>query len=134
MTKHHIIQIIRYLIAGAIGFVTNFSLYLLFLHLGFSYVTSSVIGFCIGVGASFLAQKFFAFQNRAAGQTGRQLLMHTVLLGFNLLANTLILIFLVEILNVGRVFAAILTSFIVALWSFFAYKFVVFKDSQEIHV
>ncbi len=133
MKDSHITQIVRYVIAGFLGFVTNFSFYLLFLHIGFSYVAASVVGFCCGVVASFFAQKFFAFQNHS-GKTSRQVLLHILLLTFNLGANTLIIMSLVEAVHMGKIVSVILTNGIIAAWSFFIYKKVVFLHTQEAHV
>lgn len=120
--------------AGSVAFLANFSVYLLFLKLGLAYVWASVIGFCLGILVSFLAHKFFTFQNRVVGKTGRQLLMHITLLSFNLVANTAILVVLVELVHVGEILGAFVTNAVIAVWSFLIYKQVVFLNTQENHV
>jgi putative flippase GtrA len=133
ITPSGIKQIVRYLIAGSLGFATNFSTYLVLLKLGIPYLPASVIAFLTGMIVSFVAQKFFAFGNRAPGAAPRQALMHALLMLFNLGANTLFIFLLVEQVHVGEVWAALFTNGIIAVWSFFVYKQAIFLAKAEHH-
>ena len=121
-------QVLRYLVSGATGFLTNISIYLLLLKVfDINYVLSSVLAFSAGVAVSFVMQKFFTFQNRTAGKTGVQLFKHILLLSFNLGANVFIIILLVEWVNISEIISQIATNIIIAMWSFFIYRRVIFS-------
>ena len=132
MKELDIKQIFRYLISGTAGFLTNISTYLLLLKVfGMNYVLSSVLAFCTGIAVSFVMQKFFTFQDRMVGKTGVQLFKHILLLSFNLGANVLIIILLVEWVNISEIISQIATNIIVAVWSFFIYRRVVFSEQPD---
>ncbi len=125
----HFKQIFRYLISGLAGLTTNvlaFSFFYQWLNL--HYVSASIIGFCVGVIVSFVCQKFFTFENLAEGKAIKQFASHIVLLSFNLILTTVIIIFLVEMVNLPKIVSIILANGVAAIWSFFVYKKLIFHE------
>ncbi len=131
MNLEDLAQLLRYVVSGVAAFATNFLIYLLFLKVfNFHYILSSIIAFFSGLIVSFMMQKFFTFQNVEADQVSAQLVKHILLVVFNLGANTLLLVVCIESFGLSEVISPIITNGIVAIWSFFVYRVIIFKKLE----
>lgn len=125
-------QILRYLVSGLLGLGTNTGVFSFFHYIvGVHYVLASIIGFCSGVLVSFVCQKFFTFENRDEGRTRKQFVLHLTLLLFNLLATTLMIILLVEVVLLSKTLSVVVSSGVASIWSFVVYKKFVFHKIEE---
>ena len=123
---------IRYCISGGCGFLANMSIFLLLDSVGVHYIVASLVAFFGGMVISFLLQKFLTFSHRTMDGATQQFVLHLTLVCLNAVANTLIIYLLVSALDVPKIAGQVMTNIIIAIWSFFAYRYVVFAEKQTI--
>ncbi len=118
-------RILRYIMAGCTGITINIGIYTLLLTFGFWYVTAATIAFSIATIVSFLLQKYWTFGNRQHGKKVTiQFGLHVTVVVFNIIANSFFVFVFVDTLAVNKILSEALSSFIIAIWSYFAYKFI----------
>ena len=116
-------KIVRYIIAGGTGFCVGIiSLYFLTEVFNLWYIFSATLSFIFATVVSFILQKFFTFTNYETKVINSQAVIYLALAMLNLFFNNLILYFLVEFLKFWYIAGQGVASIVVALWSFFAYK------------
>jgi putative flippase GtrA len=121
-------RIIRFIISGTIGAVTDlFLLWLFTTVLGVWYLTSAVVAFVLSFIVSFFLQKIWTFKNREAGKTHIQAGVYLFITLCNLGVNTILVYSFVEYLSFHYLIAQIAASILIAFESFFAYREIVFK-------
>ncbi len=128
--KHAIL--LKYLIAGACATFTN--LLVLFLLTGIFriyYLFSSIIAFLIAFLVSFFLQKFWTFQNKDKKKIKKQAFLYLLVLGINLILNTLMMYIFVELFSFNYLLAQIIISLILALLSFFLYR-IIFREKENL--
>ncbi len=124
-------RIIRYSIAGLIAVATNLVLYTYLLYVvHLWYTTAAFIAFCGGAVTSFLLQKYWTFGKESLEKIYREIASYALLVICNSFANAGILFLFVRELMFGKLVGNVLSNCIVALWSFFIYKYVTFRDSK----
>ncbi len=126
-------QLLRFLISGSTAFFTNITLIYLFtevLHVW--YLTSSAIAFTGTFIVSFVMQKFWTFQNNERERMSAQLGMSLLLAVGNLGINTLLMYLLVDYFFVHYLLAVIFSTFVIAVETYFVYKYVIFLAVKEI--
>jgi putative flippase GtrA len=125
-------RIIRYVISGGIGTVTNFGLIYLFTdYFGIWYLKSSIIAFIISVIISFICQKYLTFQNTNTEKVHKQMVLFIILALINLGINTLLMYLFVDIVGMWYLSAQVVTSALIAISSFFVYKHVIFTHAAQ---
>lgn len=126
-------QVMRYIASGLAGLTANLLGFTLFYQiLENHYIFAAIMGFMSGVLVSFVCQKFFTFKNRVVGETGKQFAVHLVLLSFNLVATTLLIIAMVEFFHIPKTLSVIIANGLASVWSFAAYKILVFVPSSHV--
>ncbi len=124
--KH--IKAVHFIFSGGMGAVTNIGLLFILTHyFGIYYIISGIISFTLSISVTFFLQKRLTFKDTTAHDIHKKFATFTLIAIVNLCINTLLLYFLVEKLGVYYVLAQILSSGVIAFWSYFAYKFFVFK-------
>jgi putative flippase GtrA len=83
--------------------------------------------FLIALIVSFLAQKFWTFQDHEKTVIPQQFLAFAILGIVNLGADALMIHILVNVLRVWYIWAQVTTSGIIAVWSFFVYRQLIFR-------
>jgi len=128
LIKRHA-MIVRYVISGGTAALVDLLLlYLATEVFGVWYLSSAVFAFTIAFIVSFLLQKFWAFRDKRTDGMHGQLLIYLCVLIFNMLINTSFIYFLVEHGNQHYLIAQIISGAIIALWSFFIYRFLIFRE------
>jgi dolichol-phosphate mannosyltransferase len=88
------LQLMRFGIVGAVGFVVNLAVYTLCVHpLGIDYHIAAVVAWLVAVINNFILNRHWTFDaggNRARSQAVRFLVVSLVALGFSLLFLTLL--------------------------------------------
>ncbi len=129
-SKEKLSQIIRYLFSGGIGFLTNIGLLALFLvAFKLFYPIAVTLSFSLSVVVGFLLQKYFTFRDsRQEGSLlGKQFSAFVAVSLGNIALNTFFVTVMVESIGVSPFYAAAFSSGIIALWSFAAYRILVFR-------
>ncbi len=118
---------VRYVIVGGIAFVVEYLFYqLLYRFLGLDYSLASVIVYSIMFWLVFLLNRQWSFQSE--GNFKGQLFKYFLLFLFNnLVANILLMQFLVEQLNISADLAPILKMLLVVIWNYYIYKYFIYK-------
>jgi putative flippase GtrA len=123
--------IVRYLISGGLGAVTQLSL-LFVLHDIFHihYLTASCISYLAAVGVGFTMQKFWTF--KAQGSTPQQAVGYVSVFVGNLILNTGLMYMFVDVFKIWYLGAQVLASGLIAIGSFFIYRHGVFKQESNV--
>lgn len=116
-------RIIRFLITGSAGATINMGLLFVFTEFfGWWYLFSATIAFLLSIVFGFSMHKLWTFKDSSMDWIPGQFSIYFGLMLFNLLANAIILYTLVEKFDVWYILGQAVTSIIIAVWSFFAYK------------
>jgi putative flippase GtrA len=123
----HRYQIFRYLVSGGTAAAVDIGLLYAFTrYLGLWYLASAVLAFIIAFGVSFFLQKFWTFKDRAIEGIHKQAGMYLVVAVVNLCVNTLLVYLLTDYLNLWYILSQVIAAGLVALFSFFVYKYWIF--------
>lgn len=121
--------LLRYLAAGVSGAGTQICLLYLFTDVvGIWYLYSSIISFGIAVFISFTLQKFWTFKDKETNAIHHQFIKYFILAILGLLINSIMMYLMVDMAQVWYLLAQIITSAIIALINFVAYKFFIFDQ------
>ena len=121
----------RYLLSGITTFIIeNISFSLIFYGTGKRLVLANVMSIAISGCYNFILSKFFVFnKTKNMGRTEIQLALYISIVIINTLVSTLLISGLV-----GRGFNPYiikpLVTLLIVLWTFFIYKFVIFKRER----
>jgi putative flippase GtrA len=124
--------VLRYLLAGGLSYAIELTcLLLIHRYFGVTIVVATAIAFWIGLVASFMLQKLFAFQDyqKTRKLISRQLGAYAVLIGFNYLFTLGVVDLFPPALIV---FSRTLALVIVTSWNFVFYKKFVFKLDKAV--
>ncbi len=120
--------LIRYVISGGTAALVDIViLYIATEYFGVWYLASAVFAFTLAFIVSFLLQKFWAFRDTRTQAMHGQLFSYLGVLVVNMILNTWFIYYLVEHGNQHYVIAQIISGAVIALWSFFIYRFVIFR-------
>jgi putative flippase GtrA len=125
---HHLIQLllsyapVRFLISGGLSAVVHIGIVFVLSHI-FSvwYLYATILGFLSAVGFSFIMQKFFTFRNMDKNAMKRQLFFFFIIASINFVSNGALMVLFVEYIGLIPVIAQIMTSGLIAVWSFIVY-------------
>ena len=124
-------RIIRFLISGGLATGVNlFALYILIHVIGMWYLTASIIAFFVGFIASFTLQKVWTFKDHGRDVMGKQLVIYLLIILVNLGFNTGLVYIFVEYAKFWPLVAQALASLVIAFEGFFAYRMLVFRDTN----
>jgi putative flippase GtrA len=115
-----------YVSVGALGFVVDFGLLVLFREVvGTAVWVAATIAFWASLGVVFLTNKYVTFGARGAGH--RQLVRYFVLLGINYVV-TLGVIALADRTGLGYQVGKIAAVIMTTVWNYVAYQLWVFRS------
>lgn len=118
---------IRYIFSGGIGFAVNLGTYVSLLHFtNIWYIKAATVAFLAGAVASFILQKWWTFGETSTDVVHKQLIKYVSVLLFNTAINSLLVYIFVDNLGIHKVTAAITSTIVIAVWSFFIYKKIIF--------
>lgn len=124
-------QVFRYILAGGAGASTDiFSLYILKGVLDFPLLLSVALAFLAGFVVSFLSQKYWTFIDHSSEKVHKQAATYFVVTLANFFLNILGMHLLVTVLGIWYLLAKVIVSGIIAVSSFFLYKYLIFKKSS----
>ncbi|UTX51392.1 GtrA family protein [Candidatus Saccharibacteria bacterium TM7i] len=125
---------IRYLLVGGFSFVFEiFVLWLLSERLSTTTTVAVGVSFWIGLIASFLLQKFFAFNsgNSKKEKVFKEVFFYAVLVLFNYLFTLIFVAYftpLIDNIYITRGVALAIT----VIWNFFVYKYIIFSKKSPL--
>jgi putative flippase GtrA len=120
---------IRYLLSGGTAAAINLAvLYVLADIFGVWYLASSVVAFTLALVVSFLNHRRFTFHHTADAIWHKQFVPYMVITVSNIVLNAVLMYALVDLSNLHHMPAQIISSGLIAIESFFAYRHFVFHD------
>ncbi|MFA5987833.1 MAG: GtrA family protein [Candidatus Paceibacterota bacterium] len=125
------IKVVKFVIAGGSAAVINLvCLYILTEFFGLWYLASSALSFLIAFGVSFVAQKYWTFQDGSRDGMGGQLFVYLLAQATNLFLNTLFMYILVDVFGLWYMLAQIIVGLSIAVGSFIVYNKFIFKKGS----
>lgn len=122
---------IRYLIGGGTAAaVVIGGLYVLHEFIGVPPVVASAIAYTAGVIISFTTQKYWVFAERSTHRVPTQFASFAILAVVNIASNAFFMHLLVNVLNTWYILAQVLSAGTIAVWSFVAYRFIIFTTHE----
>jgi len=133
LDKRRLFLLMRYLFAGSLSFVSNIGLLFIFeTYLSWWYLISSTLAFIISVVVSFLAQKYITFRDKSTDHLSQQMVQYILIVVFNVIINAIIVFILVDFIHILPIWAQVISAGIIAVWSLFVYRFVIFHQNKTI--
>ncbi|MDZ7587444.1 MAG: GtrA family protein [Patescibacteria group bacterium] len=122
------LKIIRYIISGGTAAAVNLgALYILTDRLGWWYLFSSIAAFGLAFIVSFTLQKFWTFKEKSFHTAPKQLTLYFLVITVNLLINTALMYFMVDIINLPYLLGQVIVGGLIAFGSFFVYRHLIFR-------
>jgi len=123
-------KVIKYIISGGTAAIVNLaSLFVLTNFFGVWYLLSAVFAFVLAFLVSYLMQKFWTFGDKQTDKIMTQAPIFFVVQVFNLIVNIVLLYMFVEFFDLYYLLGQILAGGLIAVYSFFIYKLIIFKKS-----
>jgi len=122
---------VRFLTVGSLTFLCEYIVfYVLYVFLNWNLLLANSLSFAVGLSMSFMLNRLWAFKKQDyQRKVHHQAAIYIVLALSNLVINNLIVTGLKALgldPRIGKIFA-IAT---IAVWNFFAYKYVIFKEKD----
>jgi len=134
LIKKHF-TIIKFLISGGTATVVDLiALYYFTDIMKLWYMMSAMLAFVIAFGVSFTLQKFWTFNGQHARRKREQVPMFLTVNLINLGINSIGMYLLVDKVGLWYIFAQIILSATIAFMSFFIYRYIIFKNSENIDI
>ena len=125
-------QALRYLFSGGTATFANLGVFYLLNDLvGWHYTVASLGAFLVGFVVSFTLHKIVTFQDHTMERVHTQVGLYLLFWGFNILFGMATLFVLVEYINFPHLLAQAVAVALVAVESFFVYRYIVFRRSTD---
>jgi putative flippase GtrA len=116
------LQLLRFCLIGASGYVVNLAVYTLLLKAGdVHYLLAATGSFLVAVTSNYTWNRLWTFRGQR-GHVGYQGLRFLLVSTIALAANLVILHFLVDVFDVGKVLAQAIAIVLVTPWNFVGNK------------
>lgn len=130
-SENLLIQLIRYIVSGAIAFGVDFTvLWILTDFFDFYYLTSSVISFMFGLAASYLTSATWVFDEKRLSNKTIEITIFGIIGGIGLLLTSFFMWLFTSVLFIYYLYSKILTTAIVFIWNFIAKKKILFTKKN----
>jgi len=124
--------IVRYLISGGLSAAIDILIFALMIQVfNFHYIFSAVVSVTVSFFARFYLQKMFAFKDRGLN-VHKQIFMYSILYVSSMAMTTFFLYVFIGLLQVWYLPAQVMTIGIIAVMSFFVYRYFIFKQTEAV--
>ncbi len=124
-------RLIRFLASGGTAAFVDLGLLYLFTEWwGFHYLASAILAFIFAFIVSFFLQKFWTFQDDSVDKVHAQVAIYFGVAVFNLLLNTALMYFFVDILGWWYMAGQFVASGLLAIESFFVSRYFIFTKKR----
>jgi putative flippase GtrA len=125
------IQLFRYLFAGGVAFIADFSiLYFLTDYAHVHYLVSSLAGFSAGLTITYLMSIYWIFDEKSKDNKAVELTIFIIIGTIGLVLTSLFMWLFTTLLLFHYLFSKILTTAIVFVWNFVAKKQILFTKKN----
>ena len=115
----------KYVAVGLSAAAVDFGVFIVLFNVGVALPLANGLALAAGFLWSFVLNKIWAFQSGSA--PFMQLLLTLLLLLFNIVVSSFLIVVLIERLGMAPAWAKILMQAVVVLWNFIIYNHVIFK-------
>ncbi|MFP4520964.1 MAG: GtrA family protein [Fibrobacterota bacterium] len=123
-----IVQMFRYVFAGALAFITDFGLLVFFTEIsGIHYLVSAALSFCVAVTVSYVMCTKWVFHKRRLENVRAEFTVFFIIGAVGLFLNEAVLYFLTENASLHYMVSKIFSSLIVSSWNFFGKKYILYN-------
>jgi putative flippase GtrA len=123
--------IIKFLLSGLTATAVDLAFLYIFTDIyKIHYLVSAVLAFAIAFCVSFYLQKFWTFRDDDRERLYTQLSQYIAVTLTNLVVNTYGMFWLVEKWGIKYLFAQVIMSAFIAIFSFIIYRFVIFREKS----
>lgn len=126
MKKTVIKEIAKYFFFGIVSTVVNYLMYVIFMGAGLHYVTSNVVSYVVAVVLSYWLNEKFVFEGHRKNRT-RKLAEYSMGRAMMLTGDSLLLVFLVEVIGLDVGWAKLPVAAIFLSLNYLINKFWIFK-------
>jgi dolichol-phosphate mannosyltransferase len=124
-------RILKYLVTGLIGISINLGMLHLFVQgLGVYYLHASIMAVSISTIVGFILQKYWTFADQSSERLHRQFILYVIIAIANIGINTLVVYVLSGVLHFHYLIGQFAGAAVVALTSFFLYRYVLFTPPE----
>jgi putative flippase GtrA len=125
-------EFIKYIIAGSIAFICDFSiLYICTELIGLHYLVSSFLGYGVGLTISYFLNVTWVFKYRKYDRRIVEFSIFNAIVIAGLLFNEIILYVAVNSFEVHYLYGKIASGFIIFLFNYFAKKLLLFNKEKD---
>lgn len=119
-------RLIRYALSGAVTYGVEIGGFFL-LYYSFHYASgvANATAYIAALVINYLLARFVIFNDRQK-LIRRSLIRYGLLAAFNLLAGTLLIMLLVDVISLSAIIAKPLLSILIAIWTYYGFKRFVF--------
>lgn len=122
-------QFMRYAISGGIAAMAGFlTIFFLTEVVGLWYLASSFSAFVVTMVIVFCLQKFWTFKNSRLDVLPKQAVLSVIVAVMNLFINSGLMYLLVDFLYLNYLLAQLCVYAFFAIFDFFIYKAIIFRD------
>jgi putative flippase GtrA len=126
-------EFIKYLIAGTLAFLSDFSVFILLTkYLDIHYLIANAIGFCVGLCVSYTCCVMWVFGQRKYTSVKIEFPLFLAISLVTLLIGEMLLLTLVEIAAMSVVLAKIVMTGIIFVGNFLLKKFILFHNRGSV--
>lgn len=120
-------EIIKFVVVGVVNTIFYYTLYAIFIYMGFEYYLAVILATVLGILFSFKTFSKLVFNN-----SDNKLIFKFILVyGFNIVLNICIIKVYVYLYNDNLYIAGLIATMLVAINSFIFNKFYVFRRDNE---
>lgn len=132
ISKAFLLQLIKFVIVGAIGTLVNISvLFLLTEFFKFLYLISEVIGFTLATINNYLLNKIWTFEENIQVKIIRKYIQYFIVCLLSLILNLIVLFLLVEVFDFWYILAEIVAIMVSFVINFIGSKFWIFHNKYR---
>lgn len=122
-----ILQFIKFGFVGASNTLLSFAIYYVLIYFNVNYIIANTLGYIISSVWGYMLNKKWVFKD-SKEETTKSAIKYYIVYGSSFLINILCMYIWVDVLNISRIIAPILTMVITVPYNFIFNKVWAFKD------
>ncbi len=122
-----ILQFIKFSFVGVSNTLISFAIYYLLVYININYIIANILGYIISSIWGYILNKKWVFKVKK-DKIIKSIIKYYIVYGSSFLINILCMYFWVEVLNISKIIAPILTMCITVPYNFIFNKIWAFKN------
>jgi putative flippase GtrA len=122
---------VRYLISGGIGFISEYSIFLVLYLLSHALILSNSISFICALLITFFLHKKWSFKGDHKLQTKKQFVLYVILATVNFILTNLLIVLFVHHFHIKAYIAKVLVELAIVCWNYFIINRFIFSHIEK---